>query len=379
MCRLFAKGILIKQIAPALGELASGSARWPLYYLRAAQFDKSAFMWALDNKTAYAAARNWVRDKRGMHYWVVSVKATFDMTTSGRPTLSDVQTPPAIVPEYFGKPGASSVRWDSDLLAVKPCTDVIANATAYAPTGKKSESVHVSLRVGDLTKSLIVYGSRVYYKRFIGGLATTRPQPFESRPIRYEQAFGGIDMRDADPRRHRIDLRNPIGCGFATSADHLLDKEAPTIAYQTGDDASLGPAGFGAVDAAWSPRRELAGTYDEAWARTKKPLLADDYDDLHASCAPLDQRAMQLRGGEPVEILNLTPERVLRFDLPKVYLTFTTHFGRRQEEHRSHLTTVLFEPDAKSFALVWQTALPVHARDGEYLDQTTIREKAYVR
>lgn len=34
-------------------------------------------MWALNNQTPYSAERNWTRDKRGVHYWIVSVKATF--------------------------------------------------------------------------------------------------------------------------------------------------------------------------------------------------------------------------------------------------------------------------------------------------------------
>ena len=139
------------------------------------------------------------------------------------------------------------------------------------------------------------------------------------------------------------------------------------------------PAGFGAIDVSWLPRSERAGTYDAHWAATKRPFLPDDYDELYAASAPALLQTTSLRGGEPVELVNLTPEGVMRFELPRIYLAFTTHFGRRRVEHRGRLTTVLIEPDARTLSLVWQASLPVAAPDGEYLDITTIHEKTYVR
>lgn len=333
-------------------------------------------MWGLDNRTAYAAGRNWIRDKHGTHYWVVSVRATFDVPLSGRPRLADEQCPPALAPKYFEKPGVSSLRWDSDLLWKKPCCDVVANATAYAPRGRPVERVVTSLRVGSVARELHVYGTRIFHRRLAGGVELSAPARFTSQAVRYEHAFGGQDLRAPDPRHHRIDLRNPLGRGFATRREHLLDTEGPTVVAPESYDT---PAGFGAIDASWSPRREQAGTYDARWADTKRPFLPDDFDDLYGASAPVPQQATDLRGGEPVELLNLTPDGAMRFELPRIYLAFTTHFGRRRVEHRSRLTTVLLEPDTRTLSLVWQTSIPVDARDGEYLDVTTVHEKAYVR
>ena len=36
-------------------------------------------MWMLDNHTPYAAERSWTRDARGVHLWIVAVRATFDL------------------------------------------------------------------------------------------------------------------------------------------------------------------------------------------------------------------------------------------------------------------------------------------------------------
>jgi hypothetical protein len=236
------------------------------------------------------------------------------------------------------------------------------------------------MRVGPIDKTLLVSGDRVYHKRFLRGVRPSTPALFESQPIRYESSYGGTDTADRDTRKHRRDERNPIGKGFAVKPAHLVDKPVPAIQYPKGDIAERGPAGFGPIDAAWSPRRELAGTYDAAWEKNKKPLLADDYDDLYASCAPRDQRVLRyLRGGENVELMNLTPRGVLRFMLPKVYLTFTSSFGRRGIEHRSKLTSVIIEPDRMAVSLVWQTFLSVAAHRVEYLDATAIHEKRYIR
>jgi hypothetical protein len=207
-------------------------------------------------------------------------------------------------------------------------------------------------------------------------MTTTQPQAFESRPIRYEWAYGGMDTLDPDPRRHRIDARNPIGVGFAVDSAHLQHKPAPAVEYPSGDVAEVGPAGFGPIDAAWSPRRELAGTYNEAWEKNRKPLLAEDYQELYGSCAPGDQRAQRhLQGGERVELVNMTRSGSLRFELPKIQLAFTTHFGSQHEEHQGRVTAVVLEPERMSVALVWQTVLPVPTKRAEYLDRTVIAEK----
>lgn len=335
-------------------------------------------MWALSNRTPYAAERNWTRDKRGVHHWLVAVKATFDIAPDGRLKLADEQPPPVLEPEYRGEPGKSSLRFDTDLLAVKPGTDIIVDAHAHSPGGRPAEMVPVSLRLGSIEKTIVVYGARAYYRGDIG-IAVTRPRPFTTASICYESAFGGTDTSNPDPDRHGIDRRNPIGRGFAVDAARLVHQPAHAIEYPRGDPAKAGPAGFGPIASFWSPRLELAGTYDERWEATKKPLLPDDYDERFAMCSPADQRPDKpIRGGERVELVNMTPEGTLRFDLPKIYLTFTTRFGTRAEEHRATLTTIAVLPEEMKLALVWQSTLKVPAHQTEYLDQTLIGEKRYL-
>jgi hypothetical protein len=332
-------------------------------------------MWTLFNRTVFAADRNWTRDKQGVHWWIVAVRATCHVGTDGRLRLADEQMPPLLAPEYFGEAGKSSLRYDSDLLAVKPTTDVLLIASAHAPGGQPAPSVAVGLRVGAIQKQLVVHGDRVYAQG-AAGLAITAPRPFVTRPIRYELAFGGSDFSDPDPRNHRIDERNPIGRGFAVSETVLVNKPAHAIEYPGANPASAGPAGFGPIDPAWTPRRQLAGTYDDAWARNKKPLLPDDYDPLYALSSPVDQRLpAPLAGGERVELVNLTPEGRLLFEIPRIRLEFTTRFGLRREPHPARLATVLIEPDQMRVSFVWQSTLRVPAPECDYLDGTEIVER----
>ena len=335
-------------------------------------------MWALRNRTSYAADRNWIRDKEGAHHWLVAVKATFDIGRGGVLTLADEQPPPLLEPEYRGDPANSSLRLDSDLLAAKPGTDVVLDASAHAPSGRPAATVPVSLAVGELQKSLLVHGTRAYYRGAMG-LTTSAPRPFVTHPIHYEWAFGGRDTSHADERKHRIDTRNPVGKGFTVDGSRLEYQAAHAVEYPSGSPAKAGPAGFGPIASFWSPRLERAGTYDARWEKARKPLLPDDYDERFAFSAPDDQRpAKPLRGGETVTLVNMTPEGALRFQLPKIFLAFRTNFGRRAEEHRATLTTVFISTEKMKLSLVWQSTLRVPPREVDYLDGTIIREKEYI-
>jgi hypothetical protein len=330
-------------------------------------------VWALKNNTPYGAERTWLRDRDGNHLWLVAVKATFQVAHDGTLRLADQQPAPRHAPEYFGEADASSLRYEADLVHLKPTTDLLVLATARAPGGRPVARLPISMRVGDIAKQLLVYGMRTYRR---GGTEPTEPEPFVELPLVYEWAFGGTDTADADPRRHGSFPRNPVGKGFAMRPERLVGSPAHRIEDARGGAA---PAGFGPIAAHWSPRREWAGTYDAAWERDRQPLLPVDYDERFTLCAPEDQRAaMPMRGGEPVELVHVTPAGLLRFYLPKIYPIFITNFGRRRVDHRGRLATVVLDPDHMQVQLVFQSALSVAPMDVDYLDQTAVTEKRYL-
>ena len=335
-------------------------------------------MWMVKNDTPYQAERTWVRNKNGVHQWIVVVKATYDIAEDGSLSLSDNPVEPLYAPEYIGEDGLSSIRYEADLVAMKPGTDVFLNGKAYAPDGESATMVPVILEIQDIRKELHVYGDRIWERGGIG------PEPgvpswFEAMPIVYEKAFGGYDQANPDPSEHRMDSRNPIGVGFAVKKSSLYGTPVPNIEYPSGALAKVGPAGFGAIPSFCTPRKEYAGTYDENWKKTKMPFLPDDFDDRWLLSSPPDQRPSgYLRGGEVVRLTNLTPSGYLRFVIPEVFLFFTTHILGRKYRHQGQLVTIVIEPDCPRVILTWQTSLDVR-KNIDYLDATVVSEKSMQR
>jgi hypothetical protein len=330
-------------------------------------------MWALGNLTPFEADRTWVRDKNGVHYWIVVVKATYDILSNGVLALSNEQIKPLQIPKYRDAEGQSSLRYDADLVAMKPGTDLYLNAVAYAPNGRPTTRINVALQLGGLRKELVVYGNRTW-SRAVGGVVPSAPAPFSEMPVTYERAFGGMSQNGPDPRNHRIDFRNPVGTGIAERESDLVGKPAPSV-EASGQKLGKGrPAGFGAIASYWSPRKELAGTYDANWAAERRPLLPVDYDPKCLLCSPSDQQVPgYLAGGETVELTNVTPSGHVRFALPKLSFSFDTYFGTKRKPHKAQLVSVIIESDGPRLILAWQTSLPC-GTDAEYLDRTVIRQ-----
>ena len=216
----------------------------------------------------------------------------------------------------------------------------------------------------------------------MGNLSMTNPKPFISMPLKYERAYGGWDTRSKNPAEHRLESRNPIGTGFAVRGKHLVDQALPNIEYPKQLISSWknrpNIAGFGPIASYWTPRKEYAGTYDEKWQKERFPLWAEDFDIKFNQCAPSDQQMPGfLRGGERIELINLSPSGRISFALPKVYPFFVTRFGKQSVEHRADLHTVILEPKFPRVIMVWYSSLRCHHRVDE-LDMTVITEMEYM-
>jgi hypothetical protein len=158
-------------------------------------------------------------------------------------------------------------------------------------------------------------------------------------PVIYERAYGGGDPEG------RIDQRNPVGVGFrgVLSADPEVKTTAPNIEYP--HSGAPTPAGFGIVGRGWKPRIDFAGTYDEHWVDTRWPLLPADFDPRHNQAAPLDQQSRTLRGGEDVEIVNMTQNGRWSFSIPILDVPVHLLYEDRFERRLLALDTVLLEPE----------------------------------
>ena len=320
-------------------------------------------MWQVDNRTPFAADSTWVRDRSGAEVWLVAVKASFDIFADGSTQISAEQPPVLRMPEYFGEPEKSSIRYDADLMLTKQATDVIVVGHAHAPGGRPVTELDVGFRVGPIRKMLKVKGDRQW-----GVLGPSAPMPFVKMPLRYERAFGGVDPASNTPERD-WDWRNPVGCGFAQKRVHLDGTPVPNLEWPDQPirawDERPEPAGFGPLGSHWESRAVFAGTYDERWMKERQPLLPHDFDDRFFQCAPTDQQVPGfLSGGETAAFLNLSPDGDLRFVLPRLYLGFDTRFydGSREIHKLRKLHSVILEPDLPRVSLVWHSALPCHSK-----------------
>lgn len=328
-------------------------------------------MWELDNQTPFAAERGWVRNRQGAEIWLVAVKASFDVLPDGALRVSKVQPPVLRVPEHHGEAGKSSIRYDADLILTKTNTDVLVVGHAYAPPGLAVNQLECGFKVGPVQKLVKVFGDRIWEA---GG--PSQAKLFEKMPLVYERAFGGADGRCARPDED-WEWRNPVGMGFATSEASARGAALPNIEDPKALIADWkdrpAPAGLGAIASHWQPRVGFAGTYGEAWRKSRAPLLAVDMDLRWYQSAPADQQAQgYLQGGEAVVLHNLAPQGhngQLRFFLPRVELGFETRFsdGTGQFHAAADLHTVIFEPDLPRVSLVWHTALPCHAKVNKLL------------
>jgi hypothetical protein len=336
-------------------------------------------MWMLNNQTPFAAERTWVRDKNGAEVWLVAVKGTFDILPDGTTVPAVQQEEVVIAPEFAGDPQFSSLLNDTDLPHKKLATDVLVQGHAYAPEGRAVTKLSVGLKLANIKKELQITGDRLWLD-IVGGIAINDPQPFIKMPITYERAFGGMDLVDEDEKQHNWDVRNPAGCGFATKAEHLIGKPVPNIE----DPNALlkhwkqrpRPAGFGPIAGHWYPRVKLAGTFDHNWEKTRQPLLPEDFDERYFQSVPEDQQVPgYLKGGEVVQLYNLTSNGKLQFLLPRIFLAFTTYFDDGSNEvHCAVMHTVILKPNVPKVVIVWHTHLQCHHK-GLKLNNTNIRLK----
>lgn len=313
-------------------------------------------MLQIDNRTPFATSIGLLPDRQGVDTLFVVVKGTF--TLAPALVVAEQQVAVAMADEHWGDPGESSVKVASELHLGKPGTDVVLVGQAWAPRRVAVPENGVTLAVADRQKSLAVVGDRVW-----AGSTPSSPRPFVSIPLMYERAYGGSYRVGT---RLFCEERNPVGRGFlgARSKSELASQPVPNIEDPRRRLRSLGdvvPAvGFGFIAPSWQARRQYAGTYDEAWQKTRAPYLPDDFDPRYFHAAPVDQIFPQpLQGGEPVLVAGAAPEGTMRFKLPQCrFRVSATIAGKGHDPAPPALETVLIEPDDNRVCLSWRFRIP---------------------
>lgn len=320
----------------------------------------------LVNATGMPAAYTLGLDPDGRERIVVVVKGTFSLPAAGGPpTLAASQEEHIFADTFTGEPGHSSVVYESEFAPQKKMCDVLVVGSAHAPNGRPTSRVTVGFRVGSVSKSFEVVGRR-HWTAGLTGLAPSRPEPFLAMPISYDVAFGGTEAAPNTPGMVNSYEANPVGVGFfKQSSDNAnLGKPVPNTDDPSNPVVSprgrYKPMAFGPVGRNFVPRRTFAGTYDQRWQEEVYPFLPRDFDARYYQAAPPDQQMPYPVGGEPVQLMNLTPKPVPPFLLPKLEMPVEVSRVRAGHiEQQAVVDTIILEPDRSRIQLIWRASLPL--------------------
>jgi hypothetical protein len=276
------------------------------------------------NATPYQALPVPMSDPAGHEVLIAIVKASFDVLRGGRLALSDVQAPVLLHDEVWTEDDpATSLKTASDLCIEKGGTDVVVLGEAISSV--PVTSMDVAVKVRDTIVPLRVHGPRFFEE---GALASAigPAAPVVRVPIVYEKAYGGMTDDYLV-----VESRNPAGVGVARSRRDLAGKPAPQIEHPARPHLDAGdahePVGFGPIMSHWSPRLELAGTFDDAWKATRMPLMPTDFNVLTNNIAhPSLVFRDPLVPGDEVLVHGMSEHGLLHVQVPNLGVVIRARF-----------------------------------------------------
>lgn len=320
----------------------------------------------------------------------VLLKRTYDIAPGGICTRAGKDR--ALIPGdvFWDDPMNSSVRFESDFIPWKLATDVVLNGRAYAPDGRPTAACKVSLQVGAARKEVSVIGDRV--ARFVPNATPvfTEPAPFLTMDLRYERAYGGIDVYSMSSTSFPYP-RNPLGRGFAVNntaksveklaLPNLEDPNAPLKPEQlciedyTKWKQQPPPTALGWYPKTWQYRARLAGIMpaDRAVEQQLRKAYAElvpkehreaylanglpDMDFRFFNGASSGLALPYLTGGETVIAENLTPQGLISFQLPVDCPKLGLDIGSGLEEPPAVMHTAMIRMEDRQMDLVWRGAV----------------------
>ncbi len=303
------------------------------------------------------------RDEKQNDFGVVVLRGTFAIAAGRRLRLVPEQQPLVMADEYFGEPGQSSLRFESSIAPYKARTDVLITADAWSPSGGPEQSWVAGAQFGDVEKWITVTGPRTW-KKGVGGWSQTATEPVSSVPIRYENAWGGSYL--AGDETVCCD-ENYVGTGFVPPGHSEPVRCPQVLPHGHGPDLPFGQPvaveGLGPLAPSWRPRRDKAGTFNVLWEKTRWPDLPDDFSfEFYNTASPGLTLPGFADGTERVRLTNLTPERLLEFELPHFKLAMLLRFeDGRLVPAPINLDTVQIDTITNRAFLTWRGVFPLGA------------------
>ncbi len=323
-------------------------------------------MWEVKNGTPFSAAGYFVRDRDGFEHWTVAVRARFGLEPSCLPRVVDQQSV-RIAPEYADE-SALELAAEADLSPFRPRPDIILRGEAH-PSLDGGYARLLTLKIGGTEKRVLAFGPR--RARRLRGKWRVERQTFAAFSLSWKRSLGGRDVLGSDGSEAATHPINPIGAGWSprmTAAPDGIEFDLPQL--ERPDDLlhpgqpPPSPIGFGAIQPAWEPRAQRAGTYDKAWRTGRAPMAPVDFAEAFHQAASDDQvYDGELRGGEPVELDGFLPDRQLGFRLPQVLLDARTRLGAGIVDSRFRLIGLDIDATASTLDMIWNISIPCPGGD----------------
>ncbi len=320
-------------------------------------------MWEVKDTTPFRSLGYLVRDRRGAENWVVAVRAVFDIKEDGLLAIAETQQPVRLAPVYTS-PDARELAAESDICPFRPKADILVSGIACLPGMASARRFDATLEIGRSIKRAHIQGERIL-RRKGRRLDVSDPAEFGGVLLSWRSSLGRAD----DAEGNGGCAHNPLGTGWCDTWDEIPDGgetalpliENPGSPLIPGQPLPL-PHGFGPVQPHWRPRLDHAGTYDEDWQRAQAPLPPGDFDDRFHQAAPEDQQ-FDLRGGEPVRLINMHPDGEIAFRLPQIVMEAATRIASERIDTRFGIISVLVDAKDKTVDITWNTHLPCNGPD----------------
>lgn len=345
--------------------------------------------WPLDGTTSFVPTVG----ADGEPVFVLLAKRTYSIPPNGKPIPVAPPRPLRTIDEYFddGDPQTHTVSLEAETAPFKLATDFVVIGTAWAPGLKPIPSFDASAAIGDVKKTIRVFGDRHCIYRQGQTPRFSDPQPVVEIPLQYERAYGGID-RVSDPPSILMYPRNPRGTGYALrnqiesieqlalpnfeSPTDLLTPERIVVGEPERWPAQPLPQGFGwfpkigyprcsfvgAIPAFLAPgtslQEESLGLIPKNQVALAKQFRLPSYDVRFNRGASIGLAVPFLTGGETVRLTNISPEGILTFDLPREKPQLALDIGRGMTELQPVMHTACVRVDVGQLDIVWRGALP---------------------
>lgn len=326
---------------------------------------------------------------QGEYILSVLLKRTYEIASDQICRRSSEDEPLVSGDLPWGDPVNTTIQFESDFVPYKLQTDIIVNGTAHAPGGTPVETCDVSIRLEQVTKTLRIIGDRKAHYASGASPVFSDPQAFTTMPLRYEYAYGGIDVYSDVNFKYPCPY-NLMGKGFVVnnSAESLEHVHLPNIEdpdflltpenlcledYQQWEKQPF-PAGICCYPKTWWARAQLIGVmpadreFEQEMRKQYAQLVPkdqreayeengfDDMDFRFFNAASKGLSVPYLKGGERVHTNNLGPEGKLRFKLPDDSPSITLDIGDGDQQTDVVMHTVFLRMEEKKMDITWRAA-----------------------